>query len=227
MARPAVKGQIFDYQDNPIAHCKVGEVFTDENGYFTLSEIRYTSFEVLPMEAPPVFVSEIVEKEGYQTEMIRLSNPYGGGSPKGTIWQAGKIYLKRINEQIYPSKILINKKWKVLFLPEEQEVIGILDENVQRTENGEDKRRSFYDMKEKLSLEGKPLYSTFDLAVKGDSLYIHAFTYGEDTSELLYRGKYQFVSDSIIQVKTDFEQFDGNYHFTEIEKIFFKLKKMK
>ncbi len=36
MASPTIVGRVLDYYDNPIAQCQVGEVQTDEQGYFTI-----------------------------------------------------------------------------------------------------------------------------------------------------------------------------------------------
>jgi len=84
MARPIITGRVLDYQGNPIEKCQVGEVFTDKKGYFRLPEKRYHEFPFIGFEAPPVYVSEEVKKEGYEPDVIVMMSRYGGGNRRGT-----------------------------------------------------------------------------------------------------------------------------------------------
>ena len=84
MARPIITGRVLDYQGNPIEKCQVGEVFTDKKGYFRLPEKRYHKFTFIGFEAPPVYISEEVKKEGYEPDVIVMMSRYGGGNRRGT-----------------------------------------------------------------------------------------------------------------------------------------------
>ncbi|MFC3903604.1 hypothetical protein SAMN05421749_102406 [Acinetobacter marinus] len=96
LSRPELTGQIVDRAQQPIAQVKVGEGYSDENGYFTLPERRYYAFllkEIMMMEAPAMGFSELVEKAGYQSCQISYHSNYGGGAPKGASMALGKIVL--------------------------------------------------------------------------------------------------------------------------------------
>ena len=97
LSRPEMTGQIIDEMNQPIPNVSVGESKTDKNGFFTLKEHRYNAFlltEILVMEAPAVFVQEVVEKSGYQTCFLEYYNSYGGGQAKGAKWEVGQVVLK-------------------------------------------------------------------------------------------------------------------------------------
>ena len=98
MARPMITGVIMDRQGQPLSDVRVGEALTDSNGCFSLEEIRYNRFfltELFVMEAPPVYVEELVSKSGFKTDTIRLHSPFGGGAPKGTRWTVDTLRLER------------------------------------------------------------------------------------------------------------------------------------
>ena len=87
-----------DEQQAPIANCKVGETVTDQNGHFSLKEIRYNKFfipEMFMLEAPPVMVMEIIEKNGYEKDTINIFQTFGGGQKKGAKMDVGTIILKK------------------------------------------------------------------------------------------------------------------------------------
>jgi len=114
LSRPAISGTILDYQNKPIAGCKVGETITDANGKFYLKEIRYNKFfipEIFIMEAPPLHFSEIIKKEGFLSYNIEGHNRFGGGQGKGAAANIDTIYLKRINE-VLNAKDYIYTNWK-------------------------------------------------------------------------------------------------------------------
>lgn len=52
------------------------------------------------LEAPPLYISEIIRKEGFYIKEIYSFNPRGGGEGEGSKWDLGDIYLKK-NECIY------------------------------------------------------------------------------------------------------------------------------
>ncbi|PWS29666.1 hypothetical protein [Pedobacter paludis] len=97
LERPALSGFIVDENKKPIAGCKVGETVTAADGSFHLKEIRYRKFfipEMFMLEAPPVMVSETIEKPGYQKSELKLFQTFGGGQKKGAKLDMGTIVLK-------------------------------------------------------------------------------------------------------------------------------------
>lgn len=98
LERPAISGVIVDENKKPIAGCRVGETTTDINGSFHLKEIRYNKFfipEMFTLEAPPVMVSEIIDKKGYKKDTINIFQTFGGGQKKGAKLDLGMIILKK------------------------------------------------------------------------------------------------------------------------------------
>ncbi|MBS7253943.1 hypothetical protein [Flavobacterium branchiicola] len=99
--RPQIVGYIYDADSKmPIENCKVGEVLSQQNGYFLLTEKRYHQFTFFGYEAPPLSVFEVIEKEGYQSQQIQLMNTYGGGTKKGALHNADTLYLKKVSNKI-------------------------------------------------------------------------------------------------------------------------------
>ena len=45
------------------------------------------------MEAPPLFIHEIVRKKGYIKDTINLFSTYGGGARKGVHWKMDTVFL--------------------------------------------------------------------------------------------------------------------------------------
>ncbi|SDG93776.1 hypothetical protein SAMN05421827_11366 [Pedobacter terrae] len=114
LSRPAISGTILDYENKPIAGCRVGETVTDANGKFYLNEIRYNKFffpEIFMMEAPPLHFSENIKKDGYLSYNIEGFNRFGGGQSKGASITIDTLYLKKINEVIKPEDYIYTK-WK-------------------------------------------------------------------------------------------------------------------
>ncbi len=112
LSRPAITGTIVDFNNNPIPSCAVGETFTDEKGNFSLEEKRYREIAFIGGEAPPLFVSERIEKKGYKTKEIKLFSHFGGGARKGSNWELDTIYLKSTIQEIDLNK-LIQKQWQL------------------------------------------------------------------------------------------------------------------
>lgn len=118
LRRPEITGVIVDYDKKPIANCKVGEVLTDKNGKFKLAEQRYNAFfltEIFAMEAPPMMVNEIVEKEGFEKDAVSMFSKYGGGQVKGAKTNIDTIFLRKINQAFDISALLKNSDWKLAF----------------------------------------------------------------------------------------------------------------
>lgn len=118
LRRPEITGVIVDYEKNPIANCKVGETLTDKNGRFKLAEERYKAFfltEMFAMEAPPLMVMEIVEKEGFEKDAVSMYSTRGGGQSKGAKYEIDTIFLRRTNQTFDVSALLKNSDWKLGF----------------------------------------------------------------------------------------------------------------
>lgn len=97
LSRPEILGQVIDEFDQPIALVQVGEAQTDMQGNFRLKERRYSAFllkEIMYMEAPPIWVQERLNKQGYQQCYLKYFNSHGGGQRKGVQWDVGKIILQ-------------------------------------------------------------------------------------------------------------------------------------
>ncbi|WP_103863642.1 hypothetical protein [Aquimarina sp. I32.4] len=95
LSRPKLTGYIYTKNSNePIEKCKVGESYTDARGYYELSKKRYREVTFIGYEAPPVFVRELVLKNGYITDTIKAFNKYGGAARKNTHWKMDTIFLK-------------------------------------------------------------------------------------------------------------------------------------
>ena len=118
LSRPQITGVIVDYDNKPIMGCTVGEAITDKNGHFTLPERRYNAFlltEMMVMEAPPLFVFEPIEKEGFEKDVISISNSRGGGQAKGAKYLIDTIFLKKNNQQFDLPSMLNDSRWKLAY----------------------------------------------------------------------------------------------------------------
>ena len=112
LSRPALTGVIVDFNKNPIANCAVGETFTDESGKFSLEEKRYRQFIVMVLEAPSLYVSVFITKEGYKTKVIHSFSRFGGGARKGAKWELDTIYLNNMTQEVNLNKLL-HHQWKL------------------------------------------------------------------------------------------------------------------
>ncbi|MFC2096371.1 hypothetical protein ACFLQ3_01570 [Bacteroidota bacterium] len=96
VSRPKLTGYVVNIESkNPIFGCNVGESITDSMGYYELKEKRYLDITWIGMEAPPLLVQELVEKEEYIIDTIQGFNRYGGGMRKGAHWEMDTIFLKK------------------------------------------------------------------------------------------------------------------------------------
>lgn len=96
LSRPLISGTVVDSEGRFLKDAHVGETQTDAYGRFSLKERRYYAFlfkEILYMEAPAVYVSEMVSLEGYRQCQIKYYNPRGGGQAKGAKWLVGQIVM--------------------------------------------------------------------------------------------------------------------------------------
>ena len=116
LARPQITGFVVDYDKKPIMGCQVGETLTDKNGRFILPERRYNEFlltEMMVMEAPPLFVFESIEKDGFESDIIYMSSPFGGGIQKGAKYPMDTIFLKKVDQKFDLQAILHDSKWNI------------------------------------------------------------------------------------------------------------------
>ncbi|ERJ58138.1 hypothetical protein [Sphingobacterium paucimobilis] len=103
LSRPAITGYIYDYDNSPIVDCSVGETKTDAQGKFYLEERRTNRFlltEMLTLEAPPVFFTLDINKEGYLPYHFDFFQRHGGGRQKGATDALDTIYIRRIDQEI-------------------------------------------------------------------------------------------------------------------------------
>ena len=226
MARPIITGRVLDYQGNPIEKCQVGEVLTDEQGYFTIPEKRYHEFTFIGFEAPPVYVSEEVKKEGYEPDAIVMMSRYGGGNRRGTVWLANDIYLRRVGEKITLKEVLDNTEREVIYTKEGQ-LMGFLctdTRDIPSTSRVYDRLKMFNNIKEE-AYQGKRKYyvATKMLFDKGE-LCFSEYLDDEMTQEATYYGRYKFLSDSIVQIEMNHSEIKGKYRAEDFDKYFFSLK---
>ncbi|MDO4879735.1 MAG: carboxypeptidase regulatory-like domain-containing protein [Capnocytophaga sp.] len=227
MRSPKVIGRILDYENNPIANCQVGNSFTDDKGYFSIPEERYLSFEILPFEAPPAGVNEIIKKEGYEPDTIMMYNPFGGAAQKGTTWDTKDIYLKRINEKLNIPKLILNNQWKTIYTNNDKELVGILVfHNNYRSITRKIKSKEY--LFEQKKQEEYPTIKNFSpfvkIEFKKDSVFITDETEKYVRKDSICSGKYYFLSDNVIQLETNHPKIKGKYIFEEFDKVFFRVK---
>lgn len=118
LRRPEITGVIVDYDKKPIVNCKVGEVLTDMYGRFKLTEERYNTFflaEMFVMEAPPLMVMEMIEKIGFEKDVISIHSSRGGGQRKGAKYKIDTVFLRKVNQTFDVSALLENSDWKLGF----------------------------------------------------------------------------------------------------------------
>lgn len=109
LRRPMITGVVTDFDGNPIENCTVGETTTDQNGNYSLPELRYIEF-FFGIEAPPLMVSEQITKEGYHNKHIQSFSSFGGSARKGAKWELDTIRLKKEHQKL-PE--ITNTKWNI------------------------------------------------------------------------------------------------------------------
>lgn len=227
MARPIITGRVLDYQGNPIEKCQVGEVFTDKKGYFRLPEKRYHEFTFIGFEAPPVYVSEEVKKEGYEPDAIVMMSRYGGGNRRGTVWLANDIYLRRVGEKITLKEVLDNTEREVIYTKEGQ-LMGFLctdTGDIPATLRVNDRWKMFDSIKKAVYYQQRRTYyvATKMLFDKGE-LCFSEYLNDQMTRDTTYYGRYKFLSDSIVQIEMNHPEIKGKYRSEDFDKYFFSLK---
>ncbi len=109
LSRPMITGVITDFDGKPIENCTVGEATTDQNGNYSLPELRYREF-FLSLEAPPLLVSEQIIKEGYHSKHIQRFSSFGGSARKGAKWKLDTIRLKKEKQKLSD---ITNTQWNI------------------------------------------------------------------------------------------------------------------
>ena len=229
MARPIITGRVLDYYGNPIAQCQVGEVMTDKQGYFRLPERRYHEFTFIGFEAPPVHVSEPVSKEGYESDMIVMWDRYGGAVSKGTVWTANDIYLRRVGEKTPLKEVMDNVERQVVYT-EDGQLMGFLctdTRDIPSTLRVNDRWKMFDSIKEVVYYQQQRAYyvATKMLFDKGELCFLE-YLDDQMTKDTTYYGRYEFLSDSIVQIEMNHPKISGKYHAEDFDKYFFKLRKI-
>lgn len=65
------------------------------------------------MEAPPIFVFEPIEKNGFEKDAISIMQSFGGSKPKGAKYPIDTIFLKKNDQQFDLPAMLNNSKWNI------------------------------------------------------------------------------------------------------------------
>ncbi len=96
LGRPKLTGYIYDNINKlPIDSCKVGERYTNSEGYYELKEKRYLDLTFIGMEAPPLFIQEVIVKKGFISDTIKRFSTFGGAARRGTHWKIDTVFLER------------------------------------------------------------------------------------------------------------------------------------
>lgn len=248
LSRPQLTGRVVDYQDKPIENCIVGETKTDHNGYFHLPAITRKVFfipEIFYMEAPPLLVSETVQKQGYQQEQIEMFHRYGGGLSKNTNWQLGDIYLKKNNEKIdFPSYMV--GKWK-MSLTQSYDTLYLIKEKISE-HTYLIKNRDYYAGYERYSdnylrhsgpnnlpkgiIRKEILLDVLEHTINTKTIIQYGDKEGKnnvpqkENDTIINSGSWQYISPNNLQFDTNMEELNGVYEILKSDKLFLQLKKI-
>lgn len=228
MARPIITGRVLDYYGNPIAQCQVGEVQTDEQGYFTIPEKRYHEFTFIGNEAPAVHIHLEVKKEGYEPDAIIMGNPFGGAAPEGTVWDVHDIYLKGIDQKITMERVLENVEREVVYT-EDGLLVGF--PNIEKEEIPPTlkmrNRQALFDSIKKAANPQKYTHSPMNnMRFKHEDIYFTEYLDEQMTKDTTYRGEYLLFLDSLLIIETKHPRIKGMYYTEDFDKYFFKLRKI-
>lgn len=228
LIRPSLTGTIVGFDGNPIENCTVGSVKTDKDGYFKLAEIRKNRFfftEVFAMEAPPVFVSENIHKDGYEDEKIEIFHKYGGGLPKGTQWNLDTIHLKESSFDDYAK--LLQNSWVAVDIVDENEIY-LLRSNFKvlcKTAKCNAISNKLYSYNAKLPQDTIAKRIHMNLMENGQMEVVKILHYGNKSSSspdfkeddtLRSQGKWFYKSNNLL-LRSDLEEIDGKYIVSEAE----------
>ncbi|WP_025178452.1 hypothetical protein [Leptospira kirschneri] len=237
LGRPELLGTIVDYDKNPVEGCAIGKTLTDKNGKFILPEIRYYEF-FFQLEAPPLYISEIIRKEGFYIKEIYSFNPRGGGEGEGSKWDLGDIYLKKMNASININKLLIstwkvstNKKIDTLYFVKSDTVCNTRD-----CENFYSKYLQYTDnyfrpnsLPEGILKKFITINFSSDGFFKAEKIVKYWNKNGSHDSKssdtLNTIGKWLIDKELKIQLQSDFEELNGNFSLSELEYEFLELNR--
>ncbi len=235
LRRPGLYGTIADFEGNPVTNCTVGETKTDENGYFRLPEIRYRQFlltEMFQMEAPPLFIFEVIDKKGYVPKEIVAFSSFGGGARKGAEWNLDTIHLKKEDQK--PINTLV-KQWRIhayntsdtlYFLKDEHR--GCMDRKCGDIHN----KRKAYNAVHLSSLGNSDsavpvMLKHFDALVAPENKFkIYRVTAYEDNEQGIIALKFQDsvhtegswqLNDSLLQLKSAIPELNGSFKAGEFD----------
>lgn len=97
-SQPKLVGFIYDAKTKqPLGGCQVGDILTDEKGYYEIPSKCYYEITFMAWEAPPLRVSLFVKKPGYEVVLLEGYNSFGGANCPVS-WSAKPIFLKRDEE---------------------------------------------------------------------------------------------------------------------------------
>ncbi|SKB91731.1 hypothetical protein SAMN05660841_03076 [Sphingobacterium nematocida] len=228
LIRPSLIGTIVDFDGNPVENCTVGSAKTDKYGYFKLAEIRKNRFfftEVFAMEAPSIFVSEHIHKDGYKDEKIEIFHKYGGGLPKGTQWSLDSIHIMESSFDDYAK--LLQNSWIAVDVSDEN-ALYLLRHNFKercKTKKCNIISNKLYPYINKSSGDTMAISTHLNLKENGQMDVVKIRHYGYKSSSapdfkandtLRTWGKWSFKSNNLL-LSSDFKEINGNYLVSEAE----------
>ncbi|WP_226294407.1 hypothetical protein [Aquimarina algicola] len=241
LARPKLTGTILDFERNPIDNCTVGETMTDKNGKFVLEEKRYNKFfipEAFMLEAPPLFIAEIIKKEGYEQKEIVAFNKYGGGGGKGTTWHLDTIYLKK---DISDFQKIIKNKW-IIRANETLDTLYLVRANFNNhciTRNCQDfyfeyntSADRFIENFNSKKPQKKIIHKLIDIEFLSNDIttltYENARNHNNETifDTIQTQEQYNISKDEIIEIKSEFEDLNGSYEIILFDFDYFTIKRL-
>jgi len=75
-----------------------GETYTNDEGFFELSEKRYREIALPGKEAPPIDIRVMICGERYECIVLKYFSRYGGGHGPGMEMKLDVIRLRRLNK---------------------------------------------------------------------------------------------------------------------------------
>lgn len=230
LIRPTLTGTIVDFEGNPIENCSVGSVKTDKDGYFELVEIRKNRFyftELFKMEAPPIFISEPIHKDGYIDEKIEIFHKYGGGLPKGATWNLDSIHLMKSSFDEY-SKLLQNS-WLAVDMPDENTLYLLrnnfkkrcktkkcntisnkLDTNITKSPQNSNVTRIHLKLKENGQMDIVKIIHYRNISSTNPNF--------KENDTLRTQGKW-FLNSGYLRLSSNLEEIEGTYHISPAENV--------
>lgn len=182
------------------------------------------------METPPLYISEIIKKEGFYKKEIYNFNPHGGGGEKGSKWDLGIIYLKKMNASIDINKLLMST-WKVSTNKKIDTLYFVKSDTSCNTRDCNDFYRKYLQYTDNYfrpnSLPEGILQKFITINFSSDGLfkaekivkYVNKYkSHSSKPSNTLNTiGKWLIDKKSNIQLQSDFEELNGKFSLSELE----------